>query len=376
MKELLDYARDHTENILTTLRQIVELESFTPEKLSLDTLSSYIKDRLEALGARVQVVPQPEFGDHLLADWGEGPEQVLILCHMDTVWPQGTLQQKPYRVEDGLAYGPGILDMKAGIAIILHALEALRSLGLSPQRRVRLLFNSDEEAGSPSSRSLIEEEATKSAHVLVLEPAAGSSGALKIGRKGVAMFQVKVTGRAAHAGNEPEKGISAVEELAHQVLRLHSITDLEIGTTVNVGVMSGGTVRNQIAPYAEAMVDVRVVTNAEADRVIQEILGLKATLPGAAVEITGGLNRPPMEKTPATAKLLDTARSLPQPLGIELIEAHVGGGSDGQFAAAVGAPVLDGLGGVGEGPHADHEHVIVSALPERVGLVASLLAGK
>ena len=190
------------------------------------------------------------------------------------------------------------------------------------------------------------------------------------------MFQVKVTGRAAHAGNEPEKGISAVEELAHQVIRLHALTNLEIGTTVNVGVMSGGTVRNQIAPYAEALVDVRVATISESDRVINEILSLKASLPGASVEITGGLNRPPMEKTPATARLLDTARNLARPLGIELIEAHVGGGSDGQFAAAVGAPVLDGLGGVGEGPHADHEHVIVSALPERVGLVASLLVGK
>ena len=376
MKELLDYARDHTEDIVSTLRHIVELESFTSDKSSVDTRSSYIKDRLEALAARVQVVPQPEFGDHLLADWGEGPEQVLILCHMDTVWPQGTLELQPFRVEEGLAYGPGILDMKAGIAISLHALEALHSLGIAPQRRVRLLFNSDEEVGSPSSRSLIEEEAKQSAHVLVLEPAAGSSGALKIGRKGVAMFHVKVTGRAAHAGNEPEKCISAVEELAHQVLRLHSITDLEIGTTVNVGVMNGGTVRNQIAPYAEGLVDVRVATNAEADRVIQEILGLKASLPGASVEITGGLNRPPMEKTPATAQLLDTARNLARPLGIELIEAHVGGGSDGQFAAAVGAPVLDGLGGVGEGPHADHEHVIVSALPERVGLLASLLAGE
>ena len=176
MKELLDHARDHTEEILSTLRHIVELESFSSDKSSVDTLGSYIKERLEALDAWVQVVPQSEFGNHLLAEWGEGPEQVLILCHMDTVWPQGTLQDKPFRVEDGLAYGPGILDMKAGIAISLHALEALRSLGLSPQRRVRLLFNSDEEVGSPTSRSLIEEEAKKSDHVLVLEPAAGSSG--------------------------------------------------------------------------------------------------------------------------------------------------------------------------------------------------------
>ena len=161
MKELLDYARGHTDEIVNTLRQIVELESFTSDKSSVDTLSSYIKDRLEALDANVQVVAQHEFGDHLLADWGEGAEQVLILCHMDTVWPQGTLQDKPFRVVDGLAYGPGILDMKAGIAISLHALEALHSLGLSPTSRVRLLFNSDEEVGSPTSRSLIEEEAKK-----------------------------------------------------------------------------------------------------------------------------------------------------------------------------------------------------------------------
>ena len=376
MKELLDYAQGHAGDILETLRRIVELESFSADKASIDILSSYIKDRLEALDARVQVVPQKEAGDHLLADWGEGPEQVLILCHMDTVWPQGTLEEKPFRVEDGLAYVPGILDMKAGIAISLHALDAIRSLGLSTQSRVRLLFNSDEEVGSTTSRSLIEEEAKKSSYVLVLEPAAGSSGALKIGRKGVGMFQLKVTGRAAHAGNEPEKGISAVEELAHQVLRLHSLTDLEIGTTVNVGVMTGGTVRNQIAPFAEALVDLRVASNAEADRVTQEILGLKPFLPGATVEVTGGLNRPPMEKTPGTARLLETARRLAEPLGIELLEAHVGGGSDGQFAAAVGVPVLDGMGGVGEGPHSDHEHVIVATLPERVALVASLLVGR
>ena len=376
MKELLDYACGHANDILETLRRIVELESFSADKPSIDALSTYIKDRLEGLDARVQVVPQKGAGDHLLADWGEGPEQILILCHMDTVWPKGTLAEKPFRVEDGLAYGPGILDMKAGIAIGLHALDAIRSLGLSTQSRVKLLFNSDEEVGSITSRSLIEDEARKSSYVLVLEPAAGSNGALKIGRKGVGMFQLKVTGRAAHAGNEPEKGISAVEELAHLVLRLHSLTDLEIGTTVNVGVMTGGTVRNQVAPYAEALVDLRVTSNAEADRVTQEILGLKPSLPGATVDVTGGLNRPPMEKTPGTARLLETARRLAEPLGIELPEAHVGGGSDGQFAAAVGVPVLDGMGGVGEGPHADHEHIIVATLPERVALVASVLVGR
>lgn len=373
MKELLDYAQDRNDDTMETLRTVVEMESFSANKPSIDKLSSYIKSRLEALGAKVEVVPQEEAGNHLVAEWGEGAEQVLILCHMDTVWPIGTIQEMPFRIQDGLVSGPGVLDMKAGIAINLHALEALKSRGLAPHRRVKMLFNSDEEVGSTTSRALIEEEARKSAHVFVLEPAAGSGGALKIGRKGVGMFQIKVTGRAAHAGNEPEKGISAVEELAHQIIRLHSFTDLEVGTTVNVGVMSGGAVRNQIAPFAEGLVDLRVATMSEADRVTQEILALKPSLPGAKVEITGGMNRLPMEKTPATARLLDTARSVAGPLGIELAEAHVGGGSDAQFASAMGVPVLDGLGGVGEGPHAVHEHIIATELPRRVGLLASLL---
>ena len=375
MKELLDYAHAHADDTMETLRTMVEMESFTSDKPSIDKLSAYIKSRLEALNAKVEVVPQAVAGDHLLAEWGEGDEQILILCHMDTVWPTGTLQEMPFRIKDGLVSGPGVLDMKAGIAINLHALEALKALGLAPQRRVKMVFNSDEEVGSTTSRALIEDESRKSAHVFVLEPAAGSGGALKIGRKGVGMFQVKVTGRAAHAGNEPEKGISAVEELAHQIIRLHALTDLEIGTTVNVGVMSGGSVRNQIAPFAEALVDLRVVTMTEADRVTQEILALKPSLPGASVEITGGMNRLPMEKTPATARLLEAARSVAGPLGIELAEAHVGGGSDAQFASAMGVAVLDGLGGVGEGPHAVHEHIIASELPKRVGLLASLLLG-
>lgn len=376
MKELLDYAQDHADEILATLREMVELESFSADKDGVDALSAYIRDQFKELGAVVQTINQDEAGNHLIADWGEGDPQVLILCHMDTVWPKGTLKERPFRIEDELAYGPGILDMKAGIANSIHALKAIRSLELKTQHRVRLLFNSDEEVGSPTSRLLIEQEAKRSTHVFCLEPGAGPNGALKIGRKGVGMFQVKVTGRAAHAGNEPEKGISAIEEMAHQVLALHKFTNLEIGTTVNVGVMQGGAVRNQVAPNAEAMVDLRVATAAEAERVTREILALTAKLPGAKLEITGGLNRPPMEKTEATGKLLEWARKIAGPLGIQLDEAHVGGGSDAQFAAAAGIPVLDGLGGVGEGPHADHEHISVAALSQRTALLASLLVGE
>jgi len=376
MKEFLEYAEKQADEILGTLRHMVEMESFTSDKASTDALGGYIKGRLEKAGAQVRVVPQSEVGDHLVADVGEGDEQTLILCHMDTVWPTGTLQERPFRVEAGIGYGPGILDMKAGIAITLHALEILKAHNIAPQQRVRIIINADEEVGSTTSRQLIEDEAKKSTQVFCLEPGAGTEGALKTGRKGVGMFQVKVTGIAAHAGNEPEKGISAIEEMSHQVLRLHSLTDFARGTTVNVGVIQGGAVRNQIAASAEAMVDLRVTTMEEAERVEREILNSTPVLSGASVEVTGGLNRPPMERTETTAMLVNAVQVLADPLGIKLTEAQVGGGSDAQFAAAVGTPVLDGLGGVGEGPHADHEYIVVAELPRRVALLASILAGK
>jgi glutamate carboxypeptidase len=375
MPELLDYANSRADEILATLSHLVELESFSTDKAGTDTLRAYIRDRLESVGAAVQPVPQMSVGDHLIADFGQGESQTLVLCHMDTVWPPGTIMERPFRVENGLAYGPGILDMKAGIAITLHALEAIQALGLKPRQRVRVLFNSDEEVGSTTSRQIIEEEARKSTQVFCLEPGAGPGGALKTGRKGVGMFQVKVIGRAAHAGNEPEKGISAIEEMAHQILKLHSFTDLSRGTTVNVGVVHGGAVRNQVAPLAEALVDLRVVSMEEAQRVEREILSLEPVLSGAVVEVTGGLNRPPMERTESTAMLLEMVRRHAEPLGIQLTEAQVGGGSDAQFAAAVGTPVLDGLGGVGEGPHAVHEYVTVAELPQRTALLASMLVG-
>lgn len=376
MPALLDYANAHSDEILGTLSRMVEQESFSTDKEETDILGGYIRGRLELMGALVQAVPQSTVGDHLIADFGQGDSQTLILCHMDTVWPKGTIVERPFRVEKGLAYGPGILDMKAGIAITLHALEAIQAMRLQPKQRVRILLNSDEEVGSTTSRQIIEEEAKKSTHVFCLEPGAGTRGSLKTSRKGVGMFQVKCTGRAAHAGNEPEKGISAVEEMAHQILKLHSLTDFIRGTTVNVGVVNGGTVRNQIAPLAEALVDLRVASLAEADRVEQHILGLEPVLSGAQVEVTGGLNRPPMERTENTAMLVEMVRRHADPLGIELTEEQVGGGSDAQFAAVVGTPVLDGLGGVGEGPHAEHEYIIVAELPRRVALLASVLVGQ
>lgn len=374
MKEFLDYAQDHAKDILDTLKHMVELESFTTDKKGTDSLSTYIIQRLNELGAQTTIIPQEQVGNHVVADIEGGNGRLMLLCHMDTVWPKGTIEKRPFTVENDLAYGPGILDMKAGIAIALHALETLRTNGVQPRYKVKIVLNSDEEIGSTTSRQLIEDEARKSDQVFCLEPGAGQKGALKTGRKGVGMFQVKVTGRAAHAGNEPEKGISAIEEMAHQILRLHSLTDFSRGTTVNVGVVQGGAVRNQVAASAEALIDLRVTTTEEGIRAEREILNASPVLNDAIVEVTGSLNRPPMERTESTVMMLNWVKQFADPLGISLEEIQVGGGSDAQFVAALGIPVLDGMGGVGEGPHADHENIVVSELPRRVALLASILA--
>ncbi|MEE2881344.1 MAG: M20 family metallopeptidase [Chloroflexota bacterium] len=374
MKEFLDYAQDHAKDILDTLKHMVELESFTTDKKGTDSLSTYIIQRLNELGAQTTIIPQEQVGNHVVADIEGGNGRLMLLCHMDTVWPKGTIEKRPFTVENDLAYGPGILDMKAGIAIALHALETLRTNGVQPRYKVKIVLNSDEEIGSTTSRQLIEDEARKSDQVFCLEPGAGQKGALKTGRKGVGMFQVKVTGRAAHAGNEPEKGISAIEEMAHQILRLHSLTDFSRGTTVNVGVVQGGAVRNQVAASAEALIDLRVTTTEEGIRVEREILNASPVHNDAIVEVTGSLNRPPMERTESTVMMLNWVKQFADPLGISLEEIQVGGGSDAQFVAALGIPVLDGMGGVGEGPHADHENIVVSELPRRVALLASILA--
>lgn len=375
MKEFLDYAQSHTDDILTTLKELVDRESFTADKAGVDRLSSWIKGELEGVGASVEVLPQEEVGDNLLAEYGKGDEQVLILCHIDTVWPPGTIEERPFRVEGGLAYGPGILDMKAGVAITLNTLKMFRDLNIEPPRKVKMIFNTDEETQSASSRPIIEREALKSSYVMCLEPGSGKSGALKTARKGVGSYTVKVTGRAAHAGNDPENGISAAEEIAHQILHLKDLNNPRTGTTVTTGVVHAGVVRNQVAASAEALVDLRVVTPEEQERVGKAILELTPVLPGAKVEVTGGVERPPMPRTESIAKLFEKASDLAIGLGMELQEKSVGGGSDAQFPAALGIPVLDGLGGVGEGPHAITEYVFTDSLPQRTALLGTLLMG-
>jgi glutamate carboxypeptidase len=293
-----------------------------------------------------------------------------LLGHFDTVWTQGTLEKMPFEVVDGVATGPGVFDMKCGLVQGFWAVRALREVeGI--ERPVVFLCNSDEEVGSPNSRALIEEEARRARAVLVLEPSL--DGALKTARKGVGRFRIHVEGRPSHAGLNPEAGISAIEEMARLILELHGYTNLETGTTVNVGVIKGGTRYNVVAADASAEVDVRAVTTAEAERIEEIIRTLDSHHPEATVSVEGGQIWPPMERTEKTEELFEHARLLAGELGFDLKEGLAGGASDGCLCAAVGAPTLDGLGAVGGGAHAADEHVEVESIPSRTALVARLI---
>lgn len=300
--------------------------------------------------------------------------QIMALGHADTVWPMGTLRSMPYRESDGRLHGPGVLDMKAGLAFFIFAMRALRELDIPVSHRVILQVNSDEETGSRGSRALTEKNARASAAVLVLEPGTGLEGKLKTARKGIGDYRVRVRGVASHAGVDFEKGASAVLELANQLRRIAQFTDLKRGITVNPGVISGGSRSNVIAAEAEAHVDIRIPRLRDAAPLERKFRSLKPLDTRCSVEVTGGLNRPPMERGEGVRKLFTLARKLAKELDIDLQESSTGGGSDGNFTAALGIPTLDGLGAVGEGAHAVHESILVSRIPDRVALLAKLVA--
>lgn len=300
----------------------------------------------------------------------EGSRRVLVLGHHDTVWPLGSLATHPFEVRDGVLRGPGCFDMKAGLAMAFHALAAMAALGVADG--VTLLVTGDEELGSPSSRQLIEAEAAGCAAALVLE-ASAEGGALKTERKGVSRYEVRIRGRAAHAGLEPERGVNAGLEAAHQMIAVAALTAPDIGTTVTPTLLAAGTTSNTVPAEGHFTVDVRVRDAAEQARVDADIHTLRPVLEGAEVEVTGGPNRPPLPRA-ASEELYGRAQRLAERLGIgPLTAAAVGGASDGNFTAGVGTPTLDGLGAVGGGAHADHEHVLISELPRRTALLAALL---
>jgi glutamate carboxypeptidase len=361
--DLVQHFRGQQEAMLAELQELVETESPSRDIVALSTCAVL----LSAMGGRIlgHDAEQVVVDGRVHLRWAFGAPRVALLCHFDTVWPVGTIERMPFRVQDGRAYGPGVFDMKASIVQSFHALSRLADLD-----GVELLVTSDEEIGSPTSRSMIEALAKRVDAVLVIEPS--HAGALKIGRKGVGMYRLRVVGRAAHAGF-PHEGANATVELAHQVLAISALAREDVGTSVTPTTADSGTTHNVVPGEAHVAIDVRVPDAAEQERVDAALRALAPVLPGTRLELEGGPNRPPLEPT-STAALFAVAQKVAHDVGLgELGTAIVGGASDGNFAAAVGAPTLDGLGCIGDGAHADHEHIVVSALPERTALLAALV---
>ena len=368
----LAYFRERLDLMVANIRELVEIESPSDNKAAVDQLGDLVAVKLAALGGSVRFHPARDFGNHLQVDFaGRMPgKAVLLLGHYDTVYPLGTLASMPCRVVNGKLTGPGVLDMKSGIGVMLHAIAALKDWHGALPRPVTVLLVSDEEVGSNSSRAITESLAKKAAAVLVLEPSYGLNGSVKTARKGVGEYQVKVTGKASHAGLDFEKGVNAILELARQIEKISSFTDLKKGLTVNVGIVGGGSRTNVVPAEALAQVDVRIARMKDAGGIDKKMRGLRPFNRKCKVEVSGGVNRPPMERTAGVAALHGIAVGIARDLGWSLGEAAVGGGSDGNFTAGLGIPTLDGLGGVGDGAHAVHEHILISELPRRTALVA------
>lgn len=373
MRALPAAARRRQAALIELTRRLVLAESPSSEKSAVDACMALAAERARDLGGRVKMHRLRSFGDALEARFGprrRAQNPVLMLGHIDTVWPLGTLKAMPLRVSQGRIWGPGVLDMKAGVAMALTALELLTESGML-DREVVLLLTGDEEVGSPESRPIIERVAAECSAVFVLEPAQGL--AYKTARKGTGDWRIEVKGVAAHAGVDFEKGANALRELARAIETVSSWTGLRRGLTVSVGMAGGGTARNTIPAEAWAEVNVRIARAADGPRMARRFAGLKAVDRRCKVAVTGGINRPPMERTPGTARLFERARELAAEIGLALEEASTGGASDGNFTSAMGIPTLDGMGAVGEGAHAQHESVVVEHLPVRTAMIAGML---
>lgn len=361
----------HVEGMLSDIKYLVECDSPSLYKELTDRCGVRIQELLvNYFGNRAQILQQQEYGNHLKFEYGKGKGKILILSHFDTVWEPGELA---WKVVGDLCFGPGVLDMKGGLVQAIWAVKAIQDLQLSLRKKIVFLFTSDEELGSPSSRKIIEEEAKTSHFTLVTEPPVVGTGALKTARKGASQYMINITGIAAHAGNNPHKGVNAIWEAAKIIDYLQSLTDYKKGTTVNVGLVHGGGKLNVIPDKAEIGVDIRAENLAEQGRMDKIITNLKPFLKGTKLEISGGINRPPMVRNDESVKLFKKARKIGKSLGLDIKEAAVGGVSDGNFTSSLGIPTLDGLGVVGEGIHARNEHMIISHLPRRATLFCQLL---
>lgn len=377
MDPILSHIRARRDAIVALIRQFVECESPSDNPTAVNRFVELIADTTAPF-AHTKTVSGGKFGKHLVCEMqlpgGRKRGQILALGHSDTVWPMGTLRHMPFRQSGGRLWGPGVLDMKAGIAFFIFAARTLRELDVAVPHKVALQINSDEEVGSESSRALTEKNAARSQAVFVLEPGTGLAGKLKTARKGVGDFTVTVRGRASHAGVDFQAGASAIVELSRQIERIARFVDRKRGITVNPGVISGGTRSNVVAAQASAEIDIRVLRLKDAPALERKFHALRPFDKRCAIEVSGGLNRPPMERTAAIARLFRAAQKLAGELGVEIEESLTGGGSDGNFTAAMGVPTLDGLGAVGEGAHAVNESILVERIADRTALLAKLLA--
>ena len=364
-------------NARSLLRTLVETESPSHDKAAVDRVGALVAEQARQRGGQVEVIPNQVTGDHILARFTANIQPailnlqpILLLCHMDTVFPLGTIQKTPYREDGEKIFGPGTLDMKAGIVIALAAIELAQQQGL--RRPITLLCTSDEEIGSHTSRTLIESLARESALALIMEGAL-LDGSLKTWRKGVGGFDITVKGRAAHSGGAHQDGRNAIEEMAHQIIAIQKLTDYERQTTVNVGVIHGGTVSNVVPEEARIEVDVRVMQPGEWERIEAAVQALKPVLEGTRIEVQGGLNRPPMPFDVLMQQTFEKAKAIASEFGMELKAGGTGGASDGNFIAPLGIPLLDGMGAVGEGYHSEREFIFTASLEQKTQLIASLI---
>jgi glutamate carboxypeptidase len=379
-RPLLNWCSADRDVMIDCLRRAVEIESPSGQREAINSMAQFFAAEIESAGGRAELLQHAEAGAAVLGDFPANgrahnrldSRPILLLGHHDTVWELGTLASMPFGVRAGRAYGPGIFDMKSGVVCALWSLRALNALAVLRTRPVRIFLNPDEEVASRAFRKRLEDEARQCAAVLVLEPAA-AGGALKTARKGVGEFRITVRGKSAHAGINPAAGVNAITELARVILQVTELADPAHGVTLTPGVISGGTRSNVVPEVARASIDARVPSMKDARRIERLIRGLRPADGHAKIDVEGGINRPPLEHKRAAA-LFAQARELGLRMGMELAEASTGGGSDGNFTAALGIPTLDGLGGVGDGAHARHEHVIVRELPRRAALIAALLA--
>jgi glutamate carboxypeptidase len=378
--ERLSYFSERQDGMVETVRELVEIESPSDNKQAVDRIAAFLARKFEVLGGRTQLHRSNNFGDSLQIDFdglsrpkSANRRPVLLLGHYDTVYPLGTLANMPCKIENGRLCGPGVLDMKSGITLMLHAIEALQTWHGELPRPVTVFLVSDEEVGSYSSRKITEALAKQSAGVLVLEPAAGLHGAVKTARKGVGEYTLRVKGVAAHAGLDPGKGHSAILELARQIAAVARLNNLRQGLSVNPGIIKGGTRTNVIAAEASTAIDVRIKSAKQASGIDRKLRSLKPFDKHCKLEMTGGINRLPMERTAGVAALYKKAQDIAGQIGWKLEEAAVGGGSDGNFTAGMGIPTLDGMGGIGEGAHAVYEYVVISELPRRALLLAGMI---